>query len=72
MKYLIVKIFEEAVVKLTRPSTHKQAFNSYERFKNIGIENIKIVPLDQIPTIEKQEETSTEFLKAKKDFEAEL
>ena len=72
MKYLVVKIYEEAVVKLTRPAPHKRALNSFLRFRGIGIKNIRLVPSDQIPTIEKDEETSEEFLKAKKDFEAVL
>jgi hypothetical protein len=71
MKYVIVKTFEDRIVKLTRPSTRKQAHNSFERFKDIGLTNIRVVPSNKVPKIDKQE-TSDEFLKAKKDFEAEL
>ena len=69
MKYVIVKRYEDEVVKLTRPSTAAQAKNSLERFKGIGITDIEILPATKAKKNPVEEESSDEFLKAKKDFE---
>ena len=69
MKYVIVKKYEDEVVKLTRPSTATQAKNSLERFKGIGITDIEILPANKVKKVIVEEEGSDEFLKAKKDFE---
>jgi len=72
MKYVIVKTFEGRTVRLTMPATSKQAHNSFERFKKLGLSNIQVLPVKKARQMMKQEETSGEFLKAKKDFEAQL
>ena len=69
MKYVIVKKYEDEVVKLTRPATATQARNSFERFKGIGITDIEIQPVSKVKKTIVEEESSNEFLKAKKDFE---
>ena len=69
MKYVIVKRYEDELVKLTKPATAKQARNSFERFLGIGITDIEILPANKVKKALLQEESSSEFLKAKKDFE---
>jgi len=69
MKYVIVKRYEDELVKLTKPATAMQAKNSLERFKGIGITDIEILPANKVKKPIVEEESSDEFLKAKKDFE---
>jgi len=69
MKYVIVKKYEDELVKLTKPATAKQARNSFERFLGIGITDIEILPANKVKKTQVQGEGSDEFLKAKKDFE---
>tara|TARA_Y100000296_G_C5018768_1_gene178775 strand:- start:343 stop:564 length:222 start_codon:yes stop_codon:yes gene_type:complete len=69
MKYVIVKRYEDELVKLTKPATATQARNSLERFKGIGITDIEILPANKVKKALLEEESSDEFLKAKKDFE---
>jgi len=72
MKYIIVKTLDKKIIKLTRPATAKQAHRSFQGFKQIGIENIQVIATNQVSNLEKEMETSGDFLKAKKEFEAEL
>lgn len=69
MKYVIVKKYEDELVKLTKPATATQAKNSFERFRGIGITDIEILPANKVKRALLEEESSDEFLKAKKDFE---
>ena len=69
MKYVIVKSYENKKVNLTRPASAKQTYNSFERFKGIGIKDIEIVPVKNIKRQSKSQESFEELLKTKKDFE---
>jgi len=72
MKYIIVKTLDSQIIKLTRPATAKQAHRSFQGFKAIGLTDIQVIATNKISDLKKEIETSGDFLKAKKDFEAEL
>ena len=67
MKYVVVQNREDGEVKLTRPSTKTQAFNSLYGFMSIGIPDIEVRTANKKSSL--VEESAEDFLRAKKDFE---
>jgi hypothetical protein len=69
MKYVVYIVEDGKQVRLTRPSEKKKAMNSLWRFRGIGIK-AEMGPAKKTKAKVEKEESSEEFLKAKKDFEA--
>jgi hypothetical protein len=69
MKYVVVKNEEAKAVKLTKPGNIKQAHNSLERLKGIGITDIEVLAVNEAKKLIVEKESIVELLKAKKDFE---
>ena len=55
MTYLIIKRYEDKVIKLSDPALHRETFRIYQNFVLHGMEDLAIVPSDQIPFLEKGE-----------------
>ena len=55
LTYLIIKKYEDKVVKLSDPALYRETFRLYQNFILHGMEDIMIVPSDQIPFLEKGE-----------------
>jgi hypothetical protein len=68
MKYVVIQKCEDGEIKLTRPSTKSQAFNSLYGLMSIGIPDIEVRAANKKSS--PVEESVEDFIRAKKDFEA--
>lgn len=53
--YVVIKRYEDKVIKLSEPTPFREAYRLYQNFVDHGMEHVLIVPSDQIPFLELQD-----------------